>query len=86
MGKTKADAPEVQTTEQEQTQATPQETQQPDYVRELLEKGSAVLTAKTRDELTDKVNAIPAEIRYGAGAVGFNPATRIFSLRVDLIV
>lgn len=85
MGK-KADAPEVQETEQEQTQETLNETQQPDYVRELLENGRVVLHAKTREEIADMVNDIPADTRYGAGGVGFNPDSRTYSLRIDLIV
>ena len=85
MGK-KTDAPEVQENQTEQTQETLNETQQPDYVTELLTNGTVVLHAKTRDEITDMVNAIPAATRYGAGAVGFNPDSRTYSLRIDLIV
>ena len=61
-----------------------EETQQPSYVEELLKNGTAVLTAKTRDELAEMVNDIPANVRYGAGAVGFNPETGAFTLRVDI--
>ena len=60
------------------------ETQQPAFVEELLKNGTAILTAKTRDELAEMVNDIPANIRYGVGAVGFNPETGAFSLRVDI--
>ena len=85
MGK-KADAPEVQETEQEQTQETLNETQQPDYVRELLENGRVVLHAKTREEIAEMVNAIPAATRYGAGAVERNREDGTYSLRIDLAV
>ena len=85
MGK-KADASDVQRTEQEQTQETMNETQQPDYVRELLENGRAVLHAKTREEIADMVNAIPAATRYGAGAVERNREDGTYSLRIDLTV
>lgn len=61
------------------------ETQQPAFVEELLKNGTVVLTAKTRDELTDMVNDIPADCSYGAGAVGFNPDAGVFTLRVDII-
>lgn len=61
------------------------ETQQPAFVEELLKNGTAVLTAKTRDELAEMVNDIPADVRYGAGAVGFNHETGVFTLRVDII-
>ena len=85
MGK-KADAPEVQETEQEQTQETMNETQQPDYVRKLLENGRVVLHAKTREEIAEMVNAIPADTRYGAGAVERNREDGTYSLRIDLAV
>ena len=58
--------------------------QQPAYVAELLEKGTTILTAKSRDELAEMVNNIPADVHYGAGAVGFNPETGDFSLRLDI--
>lgn len=57
---------------------------QPAHVAELLLNGTVTLTAKTRDELTAMVNDIPAECSYGAGAVGRNPETGDFSLRLDL--
>lgn len=60
------------------------ETKQPAFVEELLKNGTAVLTAKTREELAEMVNDIPAECHYGAGAVGFNPETGDFSLRLDI--
>ena len=71
---------------------TKEATQQPEtvessqsaFVAELLKNGTAVLTAKTRDELAEIVNDIPADVRYAAGAVGFNPETGAFSLRVDI--
>ena len=60
------------------------DTQQPAFVEELLKNGTAVLTAKTREELAEMVNDIPADCSYGAGAVGFNPETGDFSLRLDI--
>jgi hypothetical protein len=63
----------------------PAERCSPAFVKELLEKGTAILTAKTRDELAEMVNDIPADVRYGAGAVGFNHETGDFTLRVDII-
>ena len=63
----------------------PAESCSPAFVKELLEKGTAILTAKTRDELADLVNDIPANVKYGAGAVGFNHETGDFTLRVDII-
>ena len=57
---------------------------QPDFVKELLKNGTAILTAKTRDELAEMVDNIPAEVRYAVGAVGHNPETGAFTLRVDI--
>lgn len=61
-----------------------EEPQQPSYVGDLLLNGTTVLTAKTRDELAEMVNEIPADVRYAAGAVGHNPETGAFTLRVDI--
>ena len=63
--------------------ATDEKQQHPAYVEELLKNGTAVLTAKTREELADMVNDIPANVR--AGAAGYNPETGAFTLRVDII-
>ena len=65
--------------------ATDEKQQQPAYVEELLKNGTAVLTAKTREELARMVNDIPANVHYGAGAAGYNPETGAFTLRVDII-
>ena len=62
----------------------PADTRQPAYVEELLKNGTTILTAKTRDELAGMVNDIPADCSYMAGAVGFNPETGVFSLRLDI--
>ena len=56
----------------------------PAFIQELLETGTTILTAKTRDELAEMVNDIPADCHYGAGAVGYNPETGDFSLRLDI--
>ena len=64
---------------------TKNETEQPAFVEELLKNGTATITAKTRDELAKMVNDIPADVKYGAGAVGMNPETGVFSLRLDII-
>ena len=63
----------------------PAESCSPAFIEELLKKGTAILTAKTRDELAEMVNDIPADVKYGAGAVGFNHETGDFTLRVDII-
>lgn len=58
---------------------------QPAYVDELLKNGTVTLTAKTRDELTKMASEIPADVKYGAGAIGKNFETGVFSLRLDII-
>jgi urease gamma subunit len=58
--------------------------QQPAHVAELLKNGTAVLTAKTRDELAEMVNDIPADVAYQAGAVGHNHETGEYTLRIDI--
>ena len=60
------------------------ENKQPAHVAELLLNGTATLTAKTRDELAAMVNDIPAEVKYGAGAVGYDMDRGVFTLRIDL--
>ena len=57
---------------------------QPDYAKKLLDNGYTILTAKTREELAEMVNDIPADCSYGAGAVGRDKETGMFSLRLDL--
>ena len=69
----------------EDTEQQPTATGTPAYVDELLMNGTTILTASSREELAEKVNDIPADVRYGAGAVGFNPATGAYTLRVDII-
>lgn len=60
------------------------DTQQPSHIEELLKNGTAILTASSREELAEMVNDIPADVRYAAGAVGHNPETGAFSLRLDI--
>lgn len=57
----------------------------PDFIKELEDKGSVVLTAKSRDELDKMVSEIPADVKYGAGAVGKNFETGVFTLRLDIV-
>ena len=68
------------------TTQAPSEPKQPAYVEELLNTGTVVLKAKSREELAEMVNTIPAEVRYGAGAVGRSREDGTYSLRIDLIV
>ena len=59
--------------------------EQPDYVTELLNKGHVIFRAASRDEFGPMIDRIPASIRYGAGAIGRNSDTGLFSLRIDLV-
>ena len=59
--------------------------EQPGYVTELLEKGTFILRAASRDEFGEMIDTIPASVRYAAGAIGKNAETGIFSLRLDLV-
>ena len=62
-----------------------QEPEQPGYVTELLEKGTVILRAATRDEFGDMIDVIPASVRYAAGAIGKNRMSGLFELRLDII-
>lgn len=64
---------------------TPSKAEQPGYVTELLEKGTVILRAASRDEFGEMIDTIPASVRYAAGAIGKNAETGIFSLRLDLV-
>ena len=70
----------TQTSEQVETA----ESTQPSVYDDLLKNGTAILTAKTREELAEMVNVIPANVKYGVGAVGFNPDAGVFTLLVDI--
>lgn len=59
--------------------------QQTGIYDELLKNGTAVLRAKTRDELAELVNNIPAEAKYTAGAVGRSKDDGTYSIKVDII-
>ena len=61
-----------------------QNSKHPSFIDELLKNGTTILTAKTRDELAEMVNNIPADCSYMAGAVGKHPETGLYSLRIDL--
>ena len=60
------------------------EPKQPAYIDELLKTGTTILTAKTREELAEMVNDIPADCSYGVGAVGQDRETGLFTLQVNI--
>jgi len=67
------------------TETAHQDAEQPAYIGDLLLNGTTVLTAPTRGELAEMVNDIPADVRYGAGAVGRDLESGAYTLRIHLI-
>ena len=61
-----------------------QNAQQPDFVKELLEKGSVTITSLTREDFDAMLKDIPSDVKYGAGAVGRDRETGVFTLQLDL--
>lgn len=61
-----------------------QNAQQPDFVKELLEKGTVTITSPTREDFDAMLKEIPADVKYGAGAVGRDRETGVFTLQLDL--
>ena len=71
----KTDSPEVEQTKVENTQ--------PAYVKELLEKGVAVLQGRSRGELDEMLAAIPSDIPYYAGPVGYYVDKGLYRIQVN---
>ena len=67
------------------TETARQDAEQPAYIGDLLLNGTTVLTAQTREELAEMANEIPADVRYGAGAVGRDIESGAYTLRIHLI-
>lgn len=94
--KPEAENPEVETpqveqpeveqpeTEQPETEQTEKANTQPDYVKELLEKGVTVLQGRSRGELDEMLAAIPSDIPYYAGAVGYYVDKGIYRIQVNI--
>lgn len=57
----------------------------PAWVDELLKNGTATITALSRDEFDAMLADIPANVKYGAGAVARESETGIYVLRLDLV-
>lgn len=82
--------PEVEQTEVEQTEVeqpeveqTEQANTQPDYVKELMEKGVTVLQGRSRGELDEMLAAIPSDIPYYAGPVGYYVDKGLYRIQVN---
>lgn len=78
--KPEADNPEVEQPEVEQTE---QAKNQPAYVKELMEKGVAVLQGRSRGELDEMLAAIPSDIPCYAGAVGYYVDKGLYRIQVN---
>ena len=71
-------------TEQPEVEQTEEANTQPDYVKELLEKGVTVLQGRSRGELDEMLAAIPSDIPYYAGAVGYYVDKGLYRIQVNL--
>ena len=70
--KTKAENPEAE------------QVNQPTYVKELLEKGVAVITGRSRGELDEKLAAIPSTVNFYTGHVDHYIGTGLYRVQVNL--
>ena len=75
--------PEVEHPETEQPEVETPINNQPDYVKELLEKGVAVLQGRSRGELDEMLAAIPSDIPYYAGPVGYYVDKGFYRIQVN---
>ena len=79
MSKKKTTKPEAENPEVEQSANI-----QPDYVKELLEKGVVVLSGRSREELNEMIDNIPADLPYYTGAVSFYYDKGLYRIQVNL--
>ena len=77
----KETSPEVQNPEEQIQQ--PVESGQPAFVKELLEKGVVVLSGRTREELNEMLQSIPADLPYYTGAVAFYYDKGLYRIQVN---
>ena len=61
----------------------PAESGMPAYVKELLEKGVVVLSGRTREELNEMLQSIPADLPYYTGAIAFYYDKGLYRLQVN---
>ena len=74
---------EVEHPETEQSEVETPISIQPDYVKELLEKGVTILQGRSRGELDEMLAAIPSDIPYYAGPVGYYVDKGIYRIQVN---
>lgn len=56
---------------------------QPAYVQELIEKGATVLTATSRNEIEEKLAAIPADIAHSVTPVTYYYSSGLYRVQVN---
>ena len=77
MSKKKTTKPEAEQPEVEQANT------QPDYVKELMEKGVVVLSGRSREELAEMLDNIPADCSYYAGCITKSYDTGLYRIQVN---
>ena len=60
------------------------ETTQPAYVKELMEKGVAVITGRSHGELDEKLAAIPSTVNFYTGHVDHYIGSGLYRVQVNL--
>ena len=78
-------APEVQNPEEQTQQPVAEQPAniEPAYVKELLEKGVVVLSGRTREELGEMLDNIPADCSYYAGCITKSYDTGLYRIQVN---
>lgn len=81
----KETAPEVQNLEEQTQQPVAEHPAniEPAYVKELLEKGVVVLSGRSREELGEMLDNIPANCSYYAGCITKSYDTGLYRLQVN---
>ena len=78
MSNKKTTKPEAENPEVEQSANI-----EPAYVKELLEKGVAVLSGRSREELAEMLDNIPADCSYYAGCITKSYDTGLYRIQVN---
>lgn len=81
----KETAPEVQNHEEQTQQSVAEQPAniEPAYVKELQEKGVVVLSGRSREELAEMLDNIPADCSYYAGCITKSYDTGLYRLQVN---
>ena len=81
----KETAPEIQNPEEQTQQPVAEQPAniEPAYVKELLEKGVVVLSGRSREELAEMLDNIPADCSYYAGCITKSYDTGLYRIQVN---